>query len=176
MESNQEHGFVRHLRELAERQERGSLAALRKGLGQEPGTVAAMYSVVVPHLPEGSASDDWRYYLIGALFAWHPSGTGSGNLGEHFGRLKGLSDSIERRFVALLAAHRDDLPDHLRQAIGLLKSKEVPVNWDRLFRDLRHWDHADRFVQRAWARSFYRPPTHHAAGDPSAPPEGGQTG
>ncbi len=175
MESKQEHGFIRHLRDLAEKQDRGSLAALRRGLGQEPGSVAAVYPVVVPHLPEEGAGDDWRYYLIGGLFAWHPSCAASGNLGDHFRALRQMSDSMEKRFVTLLATHRDDLPDHLRQAIGLLKSKDVPVNWDQLFRDLRNWDHPDRFVQRRWARSFYRPSAGSETAEPSAPPEGGKT-
>ena len=49
--SNQEgHPFIRYLQKLADGQERGALASLRRGLGQRPGTVADMYRYVEPFL------------------------------------------------------------------------------------------------------------------------------
>ncbi len=52
------HPFVNRLQELAEKQERGALAALRRGLGQPPGTVAEMFRRAWPssaavYLPNG---------------------------------------------------------------------------------------------------------------------------
>jgi len=151
------HPFVDYLERL--RDNRGVLAALRRGLGQIPGTVASMYPYVVPWLPDNAPRHRTTvYYLIAALFAHHPGNNRKGNMGDHFARARdpgGDNTAIERRFTALLAAHPDDLDTYLRQAVGFLKSKEVPVNWHQLFFDLRNWGHPDRFVQQQWARAFW---------------------
>ena len=52
----------------------------------------------------------------------------------------GKSDSIEKRFMSLLDADIEDLSDHLRHAVSLAKSKDVPIDWSRLFNDIRWWD------------------------------------
>jgi CRISPR system Cascade subunit CasB len=151
------HPFIEHLESL--RDNRGALAALRRGLGQPPGTVASMYPYVVPRLPADiRPQKEAVYYLVAALFAYHPGTGGTGNMGDHFACArdpKGEDTAIERRFTALLAAHSEDMDTYLRQAIGFLKSKEVPINWHRLFSDLLHWGHPDRYVQQQWARAFW---------------------
>jgi CRISPR system Cascade subunit CasB len=81
-------------------------------------------------------------------------------MGSHLAKTRTDSgaDALERRFTALLAAHPDDLPDYLRQAVSFLKSKEVPVNWNQLLWDLQNWDRRDDpkySVQKKWARSFW---------------------
>ena len=158
----EKHSFVTYLEGL--RENRGALAALRRGLGQPPGTVADMYRYVVPWL-----SDDARpwcedaYYLIAALFAYHPKEGGTGNLGDHFAcarESRGDNTAIERRFTALLAAHPDDFPSYLRQVVSFLKSKEVPVNWHQLLSDVMAWSHPDLRdrVRKDWARAFWGRP------------------
>lgn len=154
------HPFVQYLESL--REDRGALAALRRGLGQPPGTVADMYRYVVPWLPEEpSHRQEAAYYLLAALFGAHPSGIDKGNMGDHFARTldpQGDNIAIERRFTALLAAHPDDLDTYLRQAVSFLRSKEVPVNWYQLFYDLQRWHYENRSVQRDWARAFWGRP------------------
>lgn len=151
--------FVSDLENLIRQEDRGTLAALRRGLGHKPGTVASMYPFVVQRLPAGLES--WQediYYIIAALYAWHPSSGEDGNLGDHlrsFSESKGGREAVERRFMALLNSHPEDLNDQLRQIIGLLKSADIPINWRDLMRDLRSWGHRDRYVQRKWARSFW---------------------
>ena len=152
------HPFVAYLHSLAQREERGALAALRRGLGEPPGTVAAMYPYVVPWLP--AEPGRWRetaYYIVAALFASHPAPGGTGNLGTAFRRAcAGEEDeATERRFTVLLAAHADDLPGHLRQAVGLLRSREIPIEWSQLMADIQRWDHPARIVQKEWARAFW---------------------
>lgn len=157
--------FIDYLESLASQENRGALAALRRGLGQPPGTVAAMYRYVVPWVPaEANAWQEGVYYLIASLFSLHPMSGNVGNLGDSFRLAAGKEPAppaedrvspVERRFTALLAAHPDDLPNHLRQAIGYLASKEVPVNWRQLFRDLFYWSDPSRRVQKAWARAFW---------------------
>jgi CRISPR system Cascade subunit CasB len=151
------HPFITYLESL--REDRGALAALRRGLGQPPGTVADMYRYVVPWLPaEPNRQREAAYYALAALFAYHPAVGGTGNMGHHFARTRdpqGDDTAIERRFTALLAAHPDDLEFFLRQAISFLRSKEVPVNWQQLLADVLAWGHPDRYVQKRWARAFW---------------------
>jgi CRISPR system Cascade subunit CasB len=155
-----EERFIDRLKQLAEGGERGALASLRRGLGQPPGTVAEMYRYVEPFLGEQGSSARFKesaFYLVAALFALHPKSIDEGNMGGHLAKTRtdAGADALERRFTALLAAHSDDLPEYLRQAVSFLRSKEIPVNWNQLLRDLQNWSHEDRFVQKNWARSFW---------------------
>lgn len=140
-----------------DRQDRGALASLRRGLGQPPGTVADMYRYVEPYLGAEARYKESAFYLVAALFALHPKSTNEGNMGAHLARTRTESggEALERRFTALLAAHPDDLPEYLRQAVSFLNSKEEPVNWDQLLRDLQGWGREDRSTQKKWARSFW---------------------
>lgn len=158
------HPFVSHLESLVE--DRAALAALRQGLGRPPGSVPAMHRYVIPYLPAAAdPRDEAACYVIAALFGLHPESTVYGNVGDHFARTLDRANpehnvSTERRFGILLASHRDDLPDHLRQAISFLRSRKepVPVNYHQLLRDIRNWNHPDRFVQKNWANAFWRQP------------------
>jgi len=149
--------FISYLEAL--RDNRAALAHLRRGLGQPAGTVADMYRYVVPWL--GEESPPWQeeaYYLVAALFAYHPAAGGHGNMGDHFRRVRdaqGEDSATDRRFNALLAAHPDDLDTYLRQAVGFLRSQETPVNWHQLLSDVMAWGHPDKYVQRAWARAYW---------------------
>lgn len=160
--SNLEERFINRLKELAEGQNRGALASLRRGLGQPPGTVADMYRYVEPFLGQERSAGykESAFYLVAALFALHPKSTDFGDMGKHMTatRTESGSDALERRFTALLAAHTDDLPEYLRQAVSFLKSKDIPINWNQLLWDLQNWDKRDDpkySVQKKWARSFW---------------------
>jgi CRISPR system Cascade subunit CasB len=158
MPNQETHPFIHYLQSLAERGDRGALASLRRGLGQPPGTVADMYRYVEPFLSqERSGLRESSFYLVAALFAFHPRSTNEGNMGTHMAKTRSESgeDALERRFTALLAAHPDDLPEYMRQAISFLKSKDEPINWGELLWDLRNWNREDRYVQRKWARAFW---------------------
>jgi len=160
MSEKKEHYFIIYLKSLVEKDDRGALASLRRGLGQKPGAAPEMYRYVIPHLPKNLS--EWQeesYYLIAALFASHPLSTDKGNLGDHLAKIrtKDNETALERRFTALLSAHLDDLPDYLRQTISLLKSKEIPVNWNQMLNDLQWWSHpeyGDR-VRKRWATAFW---------------------
>ena len=147
--------FVAHLETLRERQDRGALAALRRGLGSPPGTVPSVYPHILPWVPHYRKAEH-VCYMIGSLFALHPQPGGTGTVGEAFSKVKNPSDSLEKRFLALLNCHPDDLPNHLRQAVSVLKAKDVPIDWRRLLRDVLNWDHETHFVQQQWAREFWQ--------------------
>jgi len=163
--NDHERAFADHLDSLAKKEDRAALAALRRGLGKPPGVAAEMHPYLARWLPaDAPLYQDEPYYTVAALFAWH-QGTWKApseekqatNLGASFARLAKQveSGSIEKRFVALLNCHRDDLHVHLRHAVGILKSKDVPVDWAQLLHDIRGWDWESRQVQRQWAKAFW---------------------
>jgi CRISPR system Cascade subunit CasB len=164
-EAKTENRFIKYLENLSRRQDRAALANLRRGLGKKPGAAMEMYPYLGQFLPEQrSRRYDNAVFIVAALFAYYSDALKmSGNLGASMRRLAGESDSksIEMRFVALLNAETDELPNYLRQIIGLLKSKGVAVNWEKLFKDIQYWE-ADKdinrkyeSVQTRWARSFW---------------------
>lgn len=159
---NRQERFVKYLEDLERTEDRAALAALRRSLGKSPGEAVEAHRYVLPFNPQ--FREEPAYYLVAGLYALHPANWRKGeddqqqtNFGASFARLKSKidSDSTEKRFVALLDCHEDDLGEHLRHAVSLLRSKEVPVDWGRLLKDLINWNHPDRFVQRSWARAFW---------------------
>ena len=165
---NQTNDLIWKLEQRRARDDRGSLASLRRGLGQPPGSVAEV-SRVVEHMLDDDDPPSVRdtLYVIAPLFAYHHDAGGSGNMGDHFRALVAANEdpppNVERRFVALLSSEPDDLPDALRQAISLLKSKPVPVNRRRLFDDVQRWlrqgadgEQARQNVRLQWSQRFWR--------------------
>jgi CRISPR system Cascade subunit CasB len=162
--------FIARLEELLTKEDRGALATLRRGLGKEVTLEGYRFMPFRRNRRQEDAA-----LLVGPLFAlWHQGGAKPRSAGEkeNLGASmlslvnamvrEGTSRDdamkrIERRFSALLNCHADDLGQHLRHAVSLLKSKEVPVDWRSLLRDVQHWNHEDRWVQREWARSFWAP-------------------
>lgn len=70
---------------------------------------------------------------------------------------RGKVESVEQRFIALLDADEEQLPYRLRQMVQLVKADEgIRIHWARLLDDLLDWNHPERYVQRRWARAFYR--------------------
>ena len=159
--------LVTHLENLLRQDDRAALAQLRRALNTPVGRATEAHRHVLPWLP---AEASWEVvddaYLIASLFAlWHQgrdqprtvSGERLTNLGLSFRLLpeEVRTGSVEGRFRALLNAGREDLPDHLRHAISLLRANEVAVDWSRLYGDVRGWESDDRRIQRQWARAYW---------------------
>jgi len=183
--------------EAGRRGNRAALAALRRTLGKPIGEALDAFPYVVPLLPHGLHPwDEQDYYLVAALFALYPepwSGQQRQSLGLAMRLLaRAQSDArggdahdeperagdkvdgaVERRFVALLNASGDGFATHLRHAVTLLKSYDRRIDWAQLLRDMRGWEHPDRFVQRAWARDFW---AGGARGAKASDDDGGATG
>lgn len=149
--------FIGSLLHLAgpERPDRGALADLRSGLGKEPGEMNRVHKYVVPYLPDNDYDDQW-YYILASLFGLYPVYRQGTTLSAAFRKLRPKSESIETRFIAVLNAHSEDLDEHLRHAISILKSNDCPFNWFRLFDDLLQWEHHEKYIQLRWARDFYK--------------------
>jgi CRISPR system Cascade subunit CasB len=155
--------FIESLERLYVNEERGALAALRRGLGRAPGTAMEAHPYVVPFTRDLNRWQEDAFYIVAALFGLYPRESWRGGAGKKFSNLgaslkllKKEKDSggVERRFVALLNCRAEDLPDHLRQFIGLLKTNDIPIDWVQLLRDVIRWDY-DENAQRSWARAFW---------------------
>lgn len=162
--SDRHRRFISHLQSLVER-DRGALAALRRSLGFAPGTFAAAMPVVEPFVAQADEREATRQalYLVAALFAANPRQREGRSLAQALAEVQARrgSSSVERRFMALLAADADALPVHLRYLVSLLAADEQAYDHAQLTRDLARWldpwrdDERDRVRQR-WARDFYR--------------------
>ncbi len=153
--------FIDYLKKLSDSKQRGALAAMRRGLQHELGKCVDMYPYVIPWLK--NIKGRWNknmHYLIASLFAYHPNSGNSGNMGDVFRKIslaQGESKSVEQRFITLLRCNPDDLDFHMRQAISLAKSANIPIDWHRLFYDLKRWPYESSFPPyENWAQSFWK--------------------
>jgi len=145
--------FVQRLVSYADVSDRRALAALRRGLGKPPGAAIEMMPFIVPFLP-AAERDHWAYFVVGTLFGLHPSNAPGVGFGTLYRRLAD-NESGEKRFLALLDAHIDDLPGHLRRAISIARQKGLGLDYGKLLGDILYWSHPDHSVQRQWARQFW---------------------
>lgn len=168
--SETERRFADWLKGLVKSDDRATLAALRRGLGMDSPETAWMLRYLPAGL--GSGRDEEAMCQVAALFAYHPKPWPAegqeGRLTNIGASLALLVDeerqknrgetpaSVEARFEAILESHPDDLPEHLRRIVGLLKSKDIPVDWAQLLHDVRRWGWESRAVQWEWARAFWR--------------------
>ena len=145
------HPFVRSLYGLAEREDRAALAKLRRSLVQP---LAAM-PYVAPYLRrEATANEERAYSLVAGLFAIHPT-AGHQTLAVALRMLSDRSDSVALRFRALLDAASDDVGDHLRHAVSLVRGADIAIDFNDLFWTVLTWNREDQRAQRAWARQFW---------------------
>ena len=166
--------FIARLEKLVEIENPGALSTLRRGLGKEIPFETYRF---LPFKRTGWQED--AALLVGPLFAYWYQGrekinrveekTNIGTSMLDLVRILFNDDTdpdrnkaweralkrVERRFSALLNCHVDDLKPHLRYVVSLLKSKEIPINWQLLCEHVQWWNHEDRWVQREWARSFW---------------------
>lgn len=156
--------FIAHLQSLAVR-DRGALAALRRSLGFAPGAYPPAYPSVERFAVQGGDKDSLRQalYLTAGLFALHPQHAKGRGIADAFGQVmqRRASPSIEKRFIALLSAEAESLPDHLRQVVALLAADGIGLDYGALLNDIEPWLHPRAFdtrdrVRQRWARAFYR--------------------
>lgn len=149
--------FVR-LGELAER-DSSVVATLRRSVAFEPGTFAPAFSIIEPAM---AGQPEWRRrnaYLVAGLWALGQRRSSGAPVPmavalRRFGSSKS-SSSVELRFTALLDSDSDELPHRLRQAVSLVTSQQIALDWPRLLEDVSAWGSDSRYVQRRWARDFW---------------------
>jgi CRISPR system Cascade subunit CasB len=160
-----QHPLVTYLKSLVEQDDRASLAALRSAL--RPGRELEALRFVVPFLATNGRNDtpllaarrrrdEDDAILLASLFALYPENGGL-SLASAMSKIfhDTQSESIEGRFRALLSAHRNELDTHLRNAVSLCASKNLPLDWNDLYLAIRRWDSDEEQVRRAWARDFW---------------------
>lgn len=153
--------FVNYLQSLHARGDRAALAVLRRCLAVDLDEVANLraYRYLAPFLQGEPWQRQRAYWLLAGLYAHHPTdaGTKGETLPAALGRLfyEEGQQAVERRFLALLEADADQLGPRLRRVIGILRSKNVALDYAALLRDLLGWFAPARRVQMSWAQEFY---------------------
>ena len=158
--------FVGALRRA--RNDRGKLAALRRGLTDNQQLHVDAWPVVVSL---GGDIANPVFITVAALFASHPEESNAHNLGETCRRIalgdgKDMPDSFQSRFRRLIAS--DDVANvngQLRSWVRLAASKGVGINYESLFADLWNWPWYADEIRVKWAKSFWQP------GDAAAEPQ-----
>lgn len=157
--------FAGRLAVLARTDNRGTLAELRRFADQREPTVASWSGLGRLGAPLDDINRVDDYKLTAGLFAVYHQGTApdtnsSGNLGASFGTLvrsdPNSGPPTERRLQELLALDRESLSNQLRQAVTLLRSKGVAIDWAALACDLGDWSSPTREVQEAWMTAYVR--------------------
>lgn len=152
--------FVCKLEELAER-DRAGMARLKRCAGRPLEECTAVFPLFYRMLPadaRGCASLEEAFMLIASLFPLMP-GRSAGDLGASMkAAATANTDSragIDRRMAVLLDCPREGLSFRLRQAVALLSSHEVGIDWRRLLVDVVNWEVPWRRVQKEWARTYF---------------------
>ena len=175
--------YVKHqLAKLAgnsnESASKSMLANLRRGIGESPGSVPALWEITFNGLPENLSGTDtspskaeWSVHTALTLFALHqqgkemkqqPMNQEGASLGKSLRRLISSEDDekrVKRRFDA--AATSDSLEEfshHLRGLVQLLKSQNIPLDYPALAEDLYWFQNPEQrdLVRLGWGRDFYR--------------------
>jgi len=152
------------------REDRGMLAALRRGLSEATEQYAWPY--IAPHCPMTDPKQRAIWLTVaGAAATLEPlglakSGLGVGNLGATMRHLalgdgKQKADdalaSFEARFRRLLTCQTvEELCKHLVGVIRAAAAKTKPVDLKKLFWDLQTWeDRNQRDVRVEWAQGYW---------------------
>jgi len=152
-------GFIEWLEKM-NNNETKVRAVLSRSLAFDPGIYVPAYPYVEPFVK--NENNIWRremHYLVAGLWAAHWREGRSGrqlSIGKaccELYRERENSPSIERRFISLLDADREQLPHRLRQMIALLK--EQAIDFDVLLEGLLKWHYDKKPTQNRWARDFY---------------------
>lgn len=138
---------------------RARLARLRRSLSGKVEAYAGLREIGQWMGSEMSDRDINRYLLVAGLFSINPVNGNDQSFGITLRKLSKTlgtgASSLDLRVQQLLEAEYEDLGYYMRQLVQLLRTKNLPVNYYSLERDLNWWSHQDRFVQRRWARHYY---------------------
>lgn len=147
------------------------LAALRRGLGRQPGDVPAMWRFYRTLSRDGQIGPElYAEHAALALFATHQQSraepmhrTGIG-LGDAMlaARRSGKysPEAIDRRFAAAATSDSPgELVGHLRGLVTQLRAERQPLDYTRLMRDLIRWQGSGaRDVRRRWGSQYFASP------------------
>lgn len=157
--------FVARLEKL----DAGDRARLKRDAGKdlsEARSLGLFFRVIPPGTP---TEMEGGYFLVASLFPLADTAK-VGSLGDALRQARDPDEKhnlgLDRRIAALLDADIAQLAFRLRQAIRLLNSKGIGVNWTELTSDILNWGSPYRTVQKKWARAYFKLPAR-----PIKPPE-----
>ena len=145
--------FIARLSQLAP----GDRARLKRNAGrtlaESHNAIGLFHRLLPPGVPEYEYE---TYFMAATLYPLADDG-GAGDLGRALRRAQRAHNKkgLDRRVEILLDADKTQLPFRLRQAIHLLRSNRVKVDWPRLLTDLLRWNLPSRSVQQRWAKSYF---------------------
>ncbi|MDW8392453.1 MAG: type I-E CRISPR-associated protein Cse2/CasB, partial [Oscillochloridaceae bacterium] len=134
-------------------------ARLKRNAGRtlhEARDVHRVFFRALPYEVAGRPEED-IYFLVATLYPLAKARSDGASLGATLRVVRQLreSESIDRRFQALLDSDMEQLRFRLRQMVRLIAASEQPIDWNRLLNDLLAWRHPDRYVQLRWARDYF---------------------
>ncbi len=154
------YGKLKRLSALPDNQRRAELAQLRRGIGQAPGEIPALWGSFLAEMPEEfqgkttASHEEWAIYLALTYYALHQQGNEENmsregySLGRAVRKLAECntsaqdweSSSVLRRFNALATAKDiQEISHHLRGLIQLLRSAKgggIPLDYPLLAAEL----------------------------------------
>lgn len=154
------------------------LAALRRGVGREPGTVPEMWPHYRELTADGHVTRRLRAeHITMALFGVHqqsksqPVHRQGVGVGRAMAALRDSNrfsgDAVDRRFVTFATATSlAEIETHLRGLITQLRDVEGgALDYTQLFHDLVRWQDPDQApeVRRRWGSQYFVTPTTPAA-------------
>lgn len=149
--------------------EGADLAALRRGIGREAGTVPEMWRFYTYLNASGSLTKELRAeHLALTLFAIHQqsktdlmhhreTGLGTALLAlKRSGRFS--EDALDRRFAAAATATSlTEIAVHLRGLVNQLRLISQPLDYTKLVNDLTYWQSSNGsdIVRRRWGGQYF---------------------
>ena len=176
---NQVRQKIKQLQDLPEHPRKAALANLRRGVGRVPGDLPELWGSFLLGMPQELQSTggeptraEWSIYLALTLYAMHQQGNelpekSMNKEGVKFGsavhRLVDPEDQPEkngvfRRFNALATASSiQEVSQHLRGMIQLLRANDIPLDYPQLAADLYNLQFPDSSarVRLRWGQEYY---------------------
>lgn len=142
-----------------ERLDNAGRARLKRNAGRtlhEARDVHRVFFRALPYEVAGRPEED-IYFLVATLYPLAEARSDGASLGATLRVVRQLreSESIDRRFQALLDSDMEQIRFRLRQMVRLIAASEQRIDWNRLLNDLLLWSHPNRYVQLRWARDYF---------------------
>jgi len=112
-----------------------------------------------------SKENEARFFLIAVLYAWAKTSTDNDiSLGASLkmirdgqSRKSDGSTPLDRRVHWLMRSDGQQFQPRMREMIRMLKAYRIPINYRKLFYDIRDWQDPDLRdgIRRTWLRAYY---------------------
>ncbi len=142
-----------------ERLDSAGRARLKRNAGRALHEARGVHQVFFQTLPPKIAGspEEEIYFLVATLYPLAKGRNDGASLGATLRAVRQLrqSESLDRRFQALLDSDIEQMYFRLRQMVRLIAASEQRIDWKQLLNDLLAWGHPERYVQLRWARDYF---------------------